>query len=341
METQVKAPKKQKTRMQIRKSVERRRFAIQAVFTILTNSYIVGFIRGTIYQGKLKYICVPGMNCYSCPGALGSCPIGALQAVFNQGNYTNSWFDPKSGSVIAQPLYWFAFYVIGFIMLFGALCGRLVCAFLCPFGLIQDLLYKIPLPKKMKIKSFPHDRPFRYLKYVLLVVFVIVLPLLYESNPFFCKYICPSGMLIGGIPLMTYGSVIGNTAAQTGTGITSWAEAGGLTVLKMCILGAIIILSIITYRPFCKYVCPLGAIYSFFNKISLYRYTVDESKCTHCGACNHACRMGVDITKTPNALECIRCGDCKAACPHGAICSGFGIKKKQDPASDVNKGSAA
>lgn len=315
--------KPKKTIMQVRKAVERRRLAIQAAFSILTNSYIVGFIRGTIYKGPLKQICVPGMNCYSCPGALGACPIGSLQAVLNQSDFTKGVWTDANGNLITKPLYYFAFYVVGFMMLIGALCGRLVCAFLCPFGLIQDLLYKIPLPKKLKIKSFKHDKPFRYLKYVILVVFVIVLPLLYEPNPFFCKYICPSGMLLGGIPLMTVGSLFGTAAAGTGTGITSWAEAGGLTVLKLCILAATIILSIITYRPFCKYVCPLGAIYSFFNKISLYRYNVDESKCTNCGACRHACRMGVDIVKTPNSPECIRCGDCKAACPHHAICSGF------------------
>ena len=326
METTVKK-KPQSSLKAVRKAVERRRLAIQAVFSLLTNSYIIGFIRGTIYTGPLKQICVPGMNCYSCPGALGACPIGALQAILNQGNASKSWYDSGSQTVVMPPQYYFAFYVVGFLMLVGALCGRLVCAFLCPFGLIQDLLYKVPLPKRMKIKSFQHDKPFRYLKYVLLVLFVIVLPLLYETNPFFCKYICPSGMLLGGIPLMTYGSVFGNVAAGTGTGITSWAEAGGLTVLKLSILAATVVLSIITYRPFCKYVCPLGAIYSFFNRISLYRYSVDESKCTNCGACRHACRMGVDVTKTPNSPECIRCGDCKAACPHHAICAGFRIPK--------------
>lgn len=126
--------------------------------------------------------------------------------------------------------------------------------------------------------------------------------------------------------LMTYGSLAGNTAAGTGTGITSWAEAGGLTSLKLGILAATILLSIMIYRPFCKYICPLGAIYSFFNRISLYRYSVDESKCTHCGVCKSVCRMGVDMSTTPNSPECIRCGDCKAACPHHAICAGFGKK---------------
>lgn len=323
--------KPKKTIMQIRKAVERRRIAIQAAFSILTNSYIIGFIKGTIYTGKLKQVCVPGMNCYSCPGALGSCPIGALQAIFNQYKIKDSngnllkWTDPATGFPIYPPKYYFAFYVVGFLMLIGALCGRLVCGFLCPFGLIQDLIYKIPVPKKMKIRTFPGDKPLRYLKYVILVVFVIILPLLYEPNPFFCKYICPSGMLIGGIPLMTVGSIVGVPPA--GNALTSWAAAGNLTILKLAIMTFLLVLSIFIYRPFCKYVCPLGAIYSFFNRISLYRYSVDESKCTHCGACKHACRMGVDITKTPNSLECIRCGDCKAACPHHAICSGFGKKK--------------
>lgn len=317
--------KKKKTIMQVRKAVERRRISIQAIFGLLTNSFIIGFIKGEIYTGSLKNICVPGMNCYSCPGALGSCPIGALQAIFNKGEA--SWYDTSTMTLIMKPVYWFAFYVVGFLMLVGALCGRLICGFLCPFGLVQDLLHKIPLPKKLKIKTFPGDKPLRYLKYVILVVFVVILPLLYEPNPFFCKYVCPSGMLLGGIPLMTVGSI-------TGSGLTSWADAGSLTILKLCILAAIIILSIMIYRPFCKYICPLGAIYSFFNRISLYRYSIDESKCTNCGACRNVCRMGVDITKTPNSPECIRCGDCKAACPHHAICSGFGKAKKGSPATD-------
>ena len=268
--------------MQVRKAVERRRFAIQAIFSLLTNSYVVGFLTGTIYKGPLKQICVPGMNCYSCPGALGACPIGSLQAIFNQSDFSKGVWSDSNGYLVTKPLYYFAFY--------------------------------------------PGDKQLRYLKYFFLVVFVIVLPLLYESNPFFCKYICPSGMLLGGIPLMTYGSLAGNTAAGTGTGITSWAEAGGLTALKLGILAATILLSIMIYRPFCKYICPLGAIYSFFNRISLYRYSVDESKCTHCGVCKNVCRMGVDMSTTPNSPECIRCGDCKAACPHHAICAGFGKK---------------
>lgn len=324
--------KHKKTRMQIRKGQERKRLTIQTLFSLLTNSFVIGFIKGTIYTGPLKQICVPGMNCYSCPGALGACPIGSLQAVFNQTDFSKGVWTDENGFVVQKPLYYFSFYVIGFIMLLGALVGRLICGFLCPFGWIQDLLHKIPLPKKLKIRTFKGDKQLRYLKYVFLVVFVIILPLFYAPDPFFCKYICPSGMLLGGLPLMTVGSLFGNVAAGTGTGITSWAEAGSVTWLKLSILAATIILSIMIYRPFCKYVCPLGAIYSLFNRISLYRYSIDESKCNHCGVCTGACRMGIEPHKTPNSPECIRCGDCKAACPRSAICAGFGKVKTEKTA---------
>ena len=154
------------------------RHGIQALWAFITNSHVTGFVTGKIYKGPLKQICVPGMNCYSCPGALGACPIGSLQAIFNQSDFSKGVWSDSNGYLVTKPLYYFAFYVVGFLMLVGALCGRLVCGFLCPFGLIQDLLHKIPLPKKLKIRTFPGDKQLRYLKYFFLVVFVIVLPLL-------------------------------------------------------------------------------------------------------------------------------------------------------------------
>ena len=108
------------------------RHTIQALWAALTNSHISGFVTGKIYTGKLKNACVPGLNCYSCPGAARACPIGSLQAVVGSWNFK------------------FAYYVIGFLIFVGAILGRLVCGFLCPFGLIQDLLNKIPFPKKIR-----------------------------------------------------------------------------------------------------------------------------------------------------------------------------------------------
>lgn len=268
---------------------------VQAFWALLSNSYLYGFLQGKIYKGKLKNLCVPGMNCYSCPGALGSCPIGAMQAVIGDWNFQ------------------FAFYVAGFLMLIGAIIGRFVCGWLCPFGLLQDLLYKIPFPKK--VKTFAGDKLLRKLKYIILLVFVVLLPmfavdLLGQGAPYFCKWICPVGTLEGGIPLVLLN--------KTMRGTIGWLYTWKITILVITILS-----SILVYRPFCKYICPLGAIYSIFNPISVFKYRVDKEKCVSCGACAACCDMGCNPVENDNSLECIRCGKCKKVCPTKAIGSGI------------------
>ncbi len=271
------------------------RHYFQFLWFVITNSYFEGFKTGKIYTGKLKQLCVPGMNCYSCPGAKGSCPIGSLQAVIGNSNYK------------------FSYYIVGFLFFIGAIMGRFVCGWLCPFGLVQDLLYKIPGFKK--IKTFKADKTLRKLKYVILIVFVIILPLflvdvLGQGSPFFCKLICPVGMLEGGIPLVLLNK-------------TMRSAIGFLYYWKGAILIATIILSIMIYRPFCKYICPLGAIYSVFNPISVFRYKLDKNKCINCGKCARVCQMNIDPVKNCNQLECIRCARCKNACPVNAISYSF------------------
>ena len=104
---------------------------------------------------------------------------------------------------------------------------------------------------------------------------------------------------------------------------------GWLYAWKNVLLIVIVLLSIVIYRPFCKYLCPLGAIYSVFNPISVFRYRVDKEKCTGCGACARACKMNCNPVKNGNDPECIRCGLCKKACPTGAVCSGWRSKKQK------------
>jgi len=271
------------------------RHVFQSFWFLLTNSFFEGFKTGKIYGGKWKQLCVPGMNCYSCPGAKGSCPIGALQAV------------------IGSPKFKFSYYVVGFLFFVGALIGRGVCGYLCPFGLVQDLLHKIPFVKK--IETFKGDRALRKAKYLILLVFVILLPLFLvdiigQGAPYFCKLICPVGMMEGGIPL-----VLMNKSMR--------GAIGFLYAWKGLILILTIFLSIVIYRPFCKYICPLGAIYSLFNSVSLFRYTLDHQKCIHCGRCKAVCEMQCDPVKNCNDLECIRCGKCKNACPVDAIACGI------------------
>ncbi|WP_459253863.1 4Fe-4S binding protein [Haloimpatiens myeolchijeotgali] len=277
-----------------------KRKIVQFTAAVLTNANLKGFIQGKIYKGNTKRICIPGLNCYSCPGALGSCPIGSLQSVIGGKNYK------------------FSYYILGFLIFFGALFGRFICGWLCPFGLVQDLLYKISLPK---VKISKRLQILKYLKYVILLVFVIILPMFWVNSvgmgdPAFCKYICPAGTLEGGIPL-----VIMNKALRVSLGfLFKW---------KVTILIINCILSIIIFRPFCRFICPLGAIYSLFNPISIYSYKVDSEKCTNCKICSSKCKLDIEVYKKPNSLECIRCGECIKACPQNAIKVNFLTKNKE------------
>jgi polyferredoxin len=276
------------------------RLIIQAASVMLTNGYIKGFLTGRIFKGPSKLFCTPGLNCYSCPGAFTSCPIGALQSVLNSGRFS------------------FSCYIFGFLTVMGILAGRFVCGFLCPFGFVQDLLYKIPFTPKRK--NLPGHRVLKYLKYAVLAIFVILLPALLVNKggvgtPWFCKLICPDGALFAGIPL-----VLSSAALRDATGLLfGW---------KVLLLVIIILLSIKTYRPFCKYLCPLGAIYSGFNPVSFYRFHVDGDRCVKCGACQKVCKMGVKVFEQPNSPECIRCGDCLNACPRRAVRAGAASVKR-------------
>lgn len=275
-----------------------KRLLTQLIFTIVTNGYVQGFLQKTIFKGETKKFCVPGMNCYSCPGAFGACPIGSLQAVIVSVKYRTS------------------FYVGGIITLFGVIFGRFICGWLCAFGLIEDLLYRIPAKKLTIPKKI--DWALRYLKYVILVVFVLLLPSVLTnefgvSAPYFCELICPVGTLEGGIPLVLLKESLRNTI-------------GFLFYWKFAILIFMVLLSIVVYRPFCKYLCPLGAIYGIFNKVSIIRLHVDKDSCVDCKKCVSVCPMQVEPNKVPDSMECIRCGKCTSACPTEAL--KIGIKKK-------------
>jgi len=306
---------------------ERVRFraAIQLFTAAASNSWVTGFAAGKIYGGDLKQLCHPGLNCYSCPGALLSCPIGALQAVIGSRAFNLS------------------LYVFGFLLLTGATLGRMVCGFLCPFGLIQELLYKISFP--FKRNRFRGDRPLRRLKYAALVILVILLPMVLnnpagEASPAFCKYVCPAGTLEAGIPLVYFSPEQG---VQPGAapilpnapGIRLIPqdegprfETGGLFALKMGILILTLLSCLVIWRPFCKYLCPLGAVYGALNPVSLHRLRLDEDRCVHCGACARACRMCLDPAgRELNHPECVRCGDCVNVCPTDALSMGFGRRQ--------------
>ena len=278
-----------------------KRRLIQLYAALLFNANLKGFGKGRIYQGKAKYFCTPGLNCYSCPGASGSCPLGATQNAL--------------ASCDARVPY----YIFGILLLYGLLFARWICGFLCPFGLVQELLHKIKTPK---LKKNRFTRVLSYLKYVILVLFVVIFPLMYLLKdmplPGFCKYICPAG---------TIGGAIGLLVNPSNEGL--FAMLGPLFTWKFALACSIVVGTVFVYRLFCRFICPLGALYGFFNKFSLFGVKVVEDKCIHCGKCVGACPMHLmpnylamfsshdrlDMCEKYNCLSCVECGCCTYTCP--------------------------
>ena len=271
----------------IKNLIPTKRKLMQLYFALLFNANLKGFVTGNIYQGASKRMCAPGINCYSCPGAIGACPLGSLQGSYQAGRST-------------------LFYVGGILLLYAIMFGRMICGWLCPFGLVQELAYKIKTPKAKKSLV---TRLLSYLKYAILVFFVVIVPVLYAIRdvplPAFCKYICPAGTLEGGIGLLSNKINAGY-----------FSMLGPLFTWKFLLLVSILVGCVFVFRLFCRFICPLGALYGLFNKLSIFGIQVNNDKCTHCGMCHTHCK--VDI-KSPGDAECISCGECVSVCPTKAI----------------------
>ena len=274
----------------ILKLIPSKRKLIQLYSALLHNAHIKGFISGKLFDGPLKNICGPGLNCYSCPGAITACPLGSIQ---------NALAESKTKTPT---------YVFGIILLYCIILGRTICGYLCPAGLLQELLYKIKTPK---LKKSQVTRILSYTKYVILFILVIGVPLMYalqENNmpvPGFCKYICPIGTFEGGVFLLIPSS-----------NSDYYGMLGALFSWKFLVMLIIILAAIFIYRVFCRFLCPLGALYGLFNKLSIIGIKVDKEKCSDCHACINVCKMDV---KEVGDHECINCGECISHCKEEAI----------------------
>jgi ferredoxin-type protein NapH len=282
----------------------RTRRIAQIAGVLALNPYFMYFSTRVIYQGGAKYVCAPGFNCYSCPLAAFSCPIGSMQHGFTLLSLKVREFKLGVGALL---------YVFASVGILGVIAGRIPCGWICPFGFLQELLYKIPLPK------WRLPRRINLGRYFFLIVLVALIPFITAQSWF--SRLCPAGALEGGIFL----KAVPPQAPLPETGWFFW--------LKMAILGAFLVWMMVSKRPFCRAVCPLGAMWGLCNRVSLYRMAVDDAKCTACGKCREVCPVDIEIYEDPNSADCIRCLECKKVCPYGAISSGF-----KQPAEELRLG---
>ena len=406
---------------------------VQITSAVLLNAYIAAYLQNKIlYQGFLKYVPEPILNCYGGPLAVFACPIGSTQQMVGM-----------------KLLPWLP---LGVFIVIGAVVGRAACAWLCPFGMWQDLLYKIKagpnagskrwvsvavialvtavigaalvlflklpplpvfvyawlpfnllvlvvanrgkldLPRRMWVGGFlaalglaavvwlkfevgyavaagliamvllgltgrwfaavfsavagfllgwlgnpafhigplsglplgiglavaalilvlgidvaaRASLPSNFLKFGVLLVVAGVASYL-TAEPWFCK-LCPQGTFGAGIPLVLWDPV------NALRGLVGW-----LYWVKIGILLATILAAIAVKRPFCRVICPIGALYSLFNKGSLVHLTCSRDSCTQCGLCRKVCPMNIEPQQSQNQLECIRCNECVSNCPKSCL----------------------
>jgi len=238
-------------------------------------------IMNSFFFKDLKILPCLGLNCYACPAAIFACPIGTLQHFAATGQIP--------------------FYTLGALGLWGVIAGRLACGWLCPFGWLQELMYGL---RKFRLPRWRVSDRLGWLRYAFLIVLVGLIPFV-THEPWFSK-LCPVGTLEAGIPLVL-------------TDADLRAQAGWLFAVKVVILLGFLIWMMSSKRPFCRFVCPLGAIWSPFNRVSSLRLTVDQTMCTKCDACREVCPVDICIYEDPDSSRCIRCMECIKVCPQACI----------------------
>ncbi len=235
--------------------------------------------------------CYPFFYCHACPYADAGCPLGTIEHGLYRGN-------------IVWKFLLFPVLIIGLI---GILFGRAFCGWACPIGLLQRAtagtarkLKKYALIKK--ISQLKIERYLRYTKYFVFIGLVVGTTALIG---FMFTDICPVGFLVGTIPMLV---------SNPGKFVPSTFFYVALVIFVL-----FIILIFTVERGWCRYFCPLGAMLAPFNKISLLHVSVDQDKCTQCGACTKVCPMGIDVPNMHRDPECIFCGKCIDICPTKAI----------------------
>lgn len=261
------------------KNLNIKRNVIQLVFLLIQNPFISNFLTGKPYNGLTKSFCAPGLHCYSCPSMAFGCPLGTLQYVIKYASR-------------------FPFFAFGTLTAVGSFFGRATCAYVCPFGFFQEILYSISPWKNIESKL---PQKIRYIKHFNLIFFVLLIPAFGLAQGF-CAYVCPSGLITAGIPILA-----ANSDLRASIGLTFWWKVSLTTLFVIYFMRE--------KRAFCRYICPLGLMLGFLNRISVFQIKLYTKKCISCHKCEKTCPMGLNPVEEVNSVECIKCGECVNACP--------------------------
>lgn len=216
------------------------------------------------------------------------CPYGALEslyAVFYTGGFI-------------QKIYSGTFILLALTVVLAILFRRSFCGLLCPFGALQEVftLIRKKLLKKRFTVPEKIDKPLRYLKYVILLLTIVM------------------AWRLGTLWMAPYDPY---SAYSHITAFSDSIKEDPLAIVGFILLAVTIVGSFLYDRFFCKYLCPVGALYGIIGKFSPTKIVRDDDKCSHCNICNKACPANINVSRSNKitSAECISCNQCVAACP--------------------------
>lgn len=219
------------------------------------------------------------------------CPFGGLESLyqtFTLGSFISKIFE---GTLI----------LFAITMVLALVFRRSFCGLLCPFGAIQEFFGKIgrKVMGRKLIMPAVIDRPLRYLKYVVLLITIAY------------------AWITAGLWMAPYDPWSVYAHLFTNNPIDAIGTAVDESLIGLILLVVVLIGSFLYDRFFCKYLCPMGALYGIIGKLSPYKVVRDENVCISCGKCSKVCPVNIDVqhSKEVKSAECINCQSCVLSCP--------------------------
>ena len=217
--------------------------------------------------------------------------------------------------------------VIGALAVLTLIFGRIYCSVICPLGIMQDIFGW--LGKKQKKNRYTYSKEMKWLRYPVLVLFIIAL-------------VAGIGTLFQLLaPYSAYGRIVtyllqpvwvagNNVLASIAEHYDSYAfyhvskDVPNYYVITIIAVWTWAILAALAWRygrTYCNTICPVGTFLSFFSRFSFLKIHFDADKCKNCSLCTKNCKASCIDFKTHSVdySRCVVCGDCIESCKFGAL----------------------
>lgn len=213
------------------------------------------------------------------------CPFGGVASIYKFATV----------GTFVQKIHESSFILMFIAFILAILFGPVICGWVCPFGSFQEWVGK--LGKKIFKKKYNQLIPNNFDKYLRFIRYIILLLVIYKT---------------AATAKLMFQDVDPYYAL-----FNFWSDEVSVTAL--IVLGVTILLSLFVERPWCKYVCPYGAVLGIFNLFRVFKIRRNSSTCINCKACDKACPMNISISTSVAVLDhqCISCMKCTSenACP--------------------------